>query len=101
MGHTTRNISALLDAHREEIRAIVEANRATNPRVFGSVARGENGPDSDLDLLVDGLPGLTLLGLGRMIKQLEELLGVSVDVVETGGGSERFQEAVLAEAVPL
>jgi|SRR5579884_38759 len=49
-----------LERHRDQIRAIVEANRATNPRVFGSVARGEEGADSDLGLLVDPRPGMTL-----------------------------------------
>jgi predicted nucleotidyltransferase len=90
-----------LAEHRAEIRAIVEANRATNPRVFGSVARGEDHQGSDLDLLVDGLPGMTLLSLGRMITELQRLLDIKVDVVESGAGTARFQADVLAEAVPL
>lgn len=58
---TALTVAAAVAAHRDEIRAIVEANRATNPRVFGSVARGEDTPHSDLDLLVDPRPGMTLL----------------------------------------
>jgi predicted nucleotidyltransferase len=93
--------SAVLEAHRDEIRRIVAANRATNPRVFGSVARGEDREGSDLDILVDALPGMTLLDQGGIIAELEELLGVAVDVVTSGAGSERFRAAALDEAVPV
>lgn len=94
-------VSAAVAAHRDEIRAIVKANRATNPRVFGSVARGKDTADSDLDLLVDSLPGMTLFDQARIIGALEELLGVGVDVVTSGAGTDRFRATVLAEAVPL
>jgi predicted nucleotidyltransferase len=98
---TGLTVSAAVAAHRDEIRAIVEANRATNPRVFGSIARGEDSADSDLDLLVDACPGMTLFDQARIIGALEELLGVEVDVVTSGAGSDRFRAAVLGEAVPL
>lgn len=88
-----------LTKHRAEIRAVVEANRATNPRVFGSVARGEGTEHSDLDLLVDPRPGMTLMDQGRVIAELERLLGISVDVVTPLDLPESFRGRVLAEAV--
>ena len=57
--------SEALSAHRGDIRRIVGQNRTCNPRVFGSVLRGEDANDSDLDLLVDPLPGVTLLILAH------------------------------------
>jgi predicted nucleotidyltransferase len=98
---TAVTVSAAVAAHRDEIRAIVEANRATNPRVFGSIARGEDTAHSDLDLLVDSRPGMTLFDQARIIGALDELLGVGVDVVTSGAGTDRFRAAVLAQAVPL
>ena len=90
-----------LDKHREEIRAIVNAHRATNPRVFGSVARGEGTDTSDLDLLVDRLPGMTLFDQARATLELEQLLGVPVEVVTAMSLPATFRERVLAEAVPV
>ena len=68
--------SIALDAHRVEIRLIVEANRAVNARVFGSVLHGEDTEESDLDILVDPEPGMTLLDIGSIRRQLAQLLGV-------------------------
>jgi predicted nucleotidyltransferase len=101
MASASRKPSAALDANREEIRRIVAKNRATNPRVFGSVARGEDREGSDLDILVDPLPGMTLFDQGGIIDELEELLGVAVDVVTSGAGSERFRAVTLVEAMPV
>ena len=72
--------SAALQAHRADIRRIVAANHAANARVFGSVIRGEDDDTSDLDVLVDALPGATLLDLGAIQVEFEEVQGVSVDV---------------------
>ena len=72
--------SQRLDAHREAIRAIVAAHRASNPRVFGSVARGEHTEESDIDILVDPL-GMTLFDLGAILNELTDLLGVEVEVL--------------------
>ena len=69
--------------------------RAANPRVFGSVAHGTDQEGSDLDLLVDALPGATLFDLGGLQMELEELLGVSVDLPA------KYREQILAEARPL
>lgn len=75
--------SVLLDRHREEVHAIVERHKGTNPRVFGSVARGEDGRTSDLDLLVDHRPGsvMSLFDLSAIHCEVEDLLGVPVQVL--------------------
>jgi predicted nucleotidyltransferase len=93
--------SIALDAHRTEIRLIVEANRAVNARVFGSVLHGEDTEESDLDILVDPEPGMTLLNIGSIRRQLAQLLGVSVDVLTPNALPEKFREVVIAEAVPV
>ena len=66
---------------RHELVAAAAAHDVTNLRVFGSVARGEDRPDSDLDLLADLPPGMGLLGLGRVQADLEAILGSRVDLV--------------------
>jgi predicted nucleotidyltransferase len=93
----TRPSSALL-AHRADILRIVAANRAANARVFGSVLHGDDGDESDLDILVDALPGATLLDLGAIQVELEDLLGVSVDVVTPQDLPPKFRRAVIDEA---
>jgi len=93
--------SVALEAHRAEIRRIVEANNATNPRVFGSVVRGEDTDDSDIDILVDALPGATLFDLGGIQYELQELLGVRVDLLTPRDIAVKFRADVLAEAVPI
>lgn len=75
--------------------------RTTNPRIFGSVLHGLDHDGSDLDLLVDALPGVTLFDLGGLQIELEELLGVSVDVLTPGDLPAKFRNHVLAEAMPL
>jgi uncharacterized protein with HEPN domain/predicted nucleotidyltransferase len=88
----------LLKQHKEEIRAIVEAHRASNPRVFGSVRYGIDTPESDIDLLVDPEPGLSGFDLAAIQGDLRDLLGVEVDVLTSNGLPERMRERVLAEA---
>jgi uncharacterized protein len=73
--------SIALQFKRPEIREAVGRFRATNPRIFGSTAQGQDTEGSDLDILVDALPGTTLFHLGGLQMELEHLLGVSVDVV--------------------
>jgi predicted nucleotidyltransferase len=75
--------------------------RARNARVFGSVLHGEDSDGSDLDLLVDPVPGATLLDLGGLPIDLEELLGVPVDVVTLNDLPAKFRDRVLQEAVPV
>ncbi len=83
------------------MRAAVNRCRAANPRVFGSVLRGEDSEDSDIDILVDALPGATLFDLGGLQVELEDILGVRVDLVTPGELSRHFRERVLAEAAPI
>lgn len=93
--------SDALNTHRDEIRRVVERHCARNPRVFGSASQGRDAEGSDLDLLVDPLPGATLLDLGAMQIELEEVLGVAVDVLTPGDLPAKFRQKVLQEAVPL
>jgi uncharacterized protein len=74
---------------------------AANVRIFGSVARKEADQDSDIDFLVDMEPGRSLLDLGGLLMELNDLLDRSVDVVTERGLKERLRERVLHEAVPL
>ena len=94
-------IAELLKSQRDDILRIAAKHGASNVRVFGSVARGEAGPDSDLDLLVDLAPDRSLLDLGGLWWDLNTLLDVSVDVVTEKGLRERIRHRVLQEAVPL
>ncbi len=93
--------SALLQEHRDEVRRIIGSYRARNPRVFGSVARGEDSDESDLDILIDPMPGTSLFDIGGIRQDLLDLLGVEVDVVTPNALSEGVRADVLAEAVPL
>ncbi|CAN7409614.1 nucleotidyltransferase family protein [Rhizobium sp. LjRoot258] len=91
--------SEVLQKNRQAIREATKRFNATNPRVFGSVARGEDRPDSDLDILVDTLPGTTLFDLGGLLEDLTETLGVKVDLVTPGGLPDKIREHVLSEAI--
>lgn len=75
--------------------------RTTNPRVFGSVLHGCDHEGSDLDLLVDALPGATLFDLGGLQLALERLLGVTVGIATPGDLPPAIRHQVLAEAMPL
>jgi predicted nucleotidyltransferase len=86
---------------RDEIERVALKRGARDLRVFGSVARGEAGPASDLDLLVTFEPERTLLDLAGLELDLEDLLQCEVDVVEEGGLSPYMEDRILAEAVPL
>ncbi len=93
--------SEILRAHREMVLQIIAAHHATNPRVIGSVARGEDTADSDIDLLVDRQQGMTLLEQAYMTEKLEELLQVRVDIITSGAPSERFLAKALLDAKPI
>ena len=67
--------------HRHDIVAAAAAHGVSGLRVFGSVARGEDRPDSDVDLLADLPPGMSLFGLGRVQADLEAIVGTRVDLV--------------------
>jgi predicted nucleotidyltransferase len=91
----------MLDLKRTAVREAVSRFRVANPRVFGSVLYGTDRDDSDLDLLVDALPGATLLDLGDLQDELQSLLGVHVDVLTPGDLPLKFRAEVLAQAQPV
>jgi predicted nucleotidyltransferase len=93
--------SAALAQKRHEVREVVSRFRTANPRVFGSVLYGTDQDGSDLDLLVDALPGLTLFDLGGLQEELRDILGVDVDVLTPGDLPPKFRAKVLAEAQPV
>jgi uncharacterized protein len=99
--HPTQADLRLLSAKREVILSVARRRGALNVRVFGSVARGETHGNSDIDFLVDLEPGRSLLDLGGLLMDLEEVLGAPVDVVTEKGLRPRLRERVLREAVNL
>ncbi|MDG4554597.1 MAG: nucleotidyltransferase family protein [Candidatus Competibacter sp.] len=93
--------SLVLSSYSAGIRDLISRHHVVNPRVFGSVLHGTDEEGSDLDLLVDPLPGTTLFDLGGLQVALEDLLGVPVDVVTPGDLPARIRARVVAEARPL
>ncbi|MFC0268868.1 nucleotidyltransferase family protein [Kushneria aurantia] len=93
--------STILDHQRSAIRLVMERFRATNPRIFGSVLEGTDREGSDLDLLVDTLPGVTLFDLGGLQDELEELLGIRVDLLTAEDLPVRYRASILARARPV
>ena len=93
--------SVALEMNRIAVREAVGRFCAANPRVFGSVLHGTDRDGSDLDLLVDALPGATLFDLGGLQDELELLLGVDVDLLTPGDLPPKFRAKVLAEAQPV
>lgn len=93
--------SERVDQHRATIRELVNRHNAVAPRVFGSVARGDDKPGSDIDLLVDFTDDASLLDEVGLRLDLTELLQVEVDVVASDTLRSPFRERVLAEAVPV
>jgi len=94
-------IGARLWARRKKVKQLAAGHGLSNLRVFGSVARGEETEESDLDLLVDVTPGVGLIGLARAQHELEELLGARVDLVPASDLKPGVAVSVLAEAMPL
>lgn len=90
-----------LQQRREEILAVAEKHGAKNVRVFGSVARGEADEESDIDFLVTLEAGRSLFDLGGLQYDLENCLGISVDVVTEKGLKNRIRDRVLREAILL
>lgn len=93
--------SAALESNLAAIRRIVEAHRARNPRVFGSVLHGDDADGSDLDLLIDPTPETSLFDIGAIRLELGNLLGVPVDVLTPNGLPDKFRATVIAEARPV
>lgn len=93
--------SQALIQHRDAVCLAAARYRVTNPRVFGSTLRGDDREGSDLDLLVDPLPGTTLFDLGGLQDELQELLGVSVDVLTLKDLPAKLRDIVLHQARPI
>ena len=93
--------SVALDLKRAAVREAASRFHTANPRIFGSVMHGADRDGSDLDLLVDALPGTTLFDLGGLQVELEDLLGIRVDVLTPGDLPPKFRQQVLAEAQPV
>jgi predicted nucleotidyltransferase len=91
----------LLKSKRKDILRIAARHGAYNVRVFGSVARGEARPDSDIDFLVNLEENRSLLDLARMLRELQALLNCKVDVVTEAGLRPRIRPQVLKDARPL
>jgi predicted nucleotidyltransferase len=95
-----RSLRTLVDQHRDAIKAAAARHHGQRVRLYGSVARGQEHAGSDIDLLVDFTPGSSLFDLMHLNRELEELLGHSVDVVSRGGLKER-DRTILDEAIEL
>ena len=95
------SIATKLQSSRDEVLRIADRHGARNLRVFGSVERGDEDHESDLDLLVEMDAGRSLFDMGGLLMELQDMLGCKVDVVSEKGLSPRIRERVLGEAVPL
>ena len=95
------NLEEIIHAHREDILRIATRYGAYNVRIFGSLARGDADAGSDVDLLVDLEPGRSLLDLGGLLMELQDLLMCDVDVITEKGLRPRIRQYILDEAVAL
>ena len=95
------NLKELATKKRGEILAITRKYGARRIRLFGSITRGDERPDSDFDFLVELEAGRSLLDLGGMQMDLQELLGRKVDVVTEKGVRERIRDKIFQEAIPV
>jgi hypothetical protein len=93
--------SDLLKSKREEILRLAAKYGARNVRIFGSVARGEDEGESDVDFLVEMEQGRSFLDLVGLWQDLQELLGGEVDVITDGGVSPYLRDQIYTEAIPL
>lgn len=96
-----RPLRDLVEAHRDEIKAIVARHNGRSVALFGSVARGDERPDSDIDFLVELAPSARPFEILAIGADLEAALGVKVDVGTPASLRPRMRDEVLAEAVPL
>jgi len=91
----------LIKQQREKILSVASEHGMVNVRLFGSVARGEETPESDIDFLVDLEAGCSLLDLGGALIKLQELLGRKVDIVTERGLHWYVRDKIMNEARPL
>jgi predicted nucleotidyltransferase len=100
MALTSTRLGSLIEQHRDEIVALAARHKASSVAVFGSVARGEDGPRSDIDFLVEFKPGSSLFDVVRLEAALSELLGCPIDVVSAGALLDRDDD-IRRDLVPL
>ncbi len=93
--------SEIYNGHKAEIREIASRYPVANIRVFGSAIHGDDRDSSNIDLLVDALPEATLFDLGGLQDELQELLGIHVDLLTPGDLPPRFRASVIGEARPV
>ncbi|TQE99410.1 MAG: nucleotidyltransferase family protein [Spiribacter salinus] len=93
--------SAVLQNHRQAIREAAQRYPVANARIFGSVVAGTDHEGSDLDILVDALPSSTLLDLGGLQEDIEQITGLSVDILTPSDIPESYRNAVLESARSL
>ncbi|MDF9912636.1 UNVERIFIED_ORG: putative nucleotidyltransferase [Pantoea brenneri] len=93
--------SEILKLKREFIRSTISCYPVENPRIFGSVARGEDTEESDLDILVDTLPECSLFHLGGLYEDLAQGLGINISLCTSSGLQAAMLERVLKDAIHL
>jgi uncharacterized protein len=103
MSETTRTPPTLEDLRqrRDEIIALMHKHGASNVRVVGSVARGDAGPDSDVDLLISFPPNRSVFDLVGLWLDIKELLGYEISLIPDSTSNEQFLQSVLEDAVAL
>jgi uncharacterized protein len=94
-------LDQLLGEKRDDIKRIAARHGAYNLRVFGSVARGEAGPESDIDILIDVGPATSSWFPTGLMLDLEDLLGRRVEVITEKALNPELRDHVLREAIPL
>jgi predicted nucleotidyltransferase len=93
--------SEALNKNRVQIRQIVASHHASNARVFGSVAKGEDTDQSDLDILIDPTNETTLFDIGAIRRKLKSLLEVTVDVLTPNVLPDHFRDEVISSSIPV
>lgn len=91
----------LVAAHRRELLDVLHRHDVTNPEIFGSAARGDDHEGSDVDILVDFSPGTSIIDIIGIQHELEDLLGVPVDLVPRNGLKERVRARAAKDLLPL
>ena len=94
-------MSPLIEAHRAALRDLVGRHGLLNGRVFGSMARGDAGHASDVDLLVDIPPGVSGFALGALLMDAQDMLGCRVDIATEAALHPMMREQVVRDAQPL
>jgi uncharacterized protein len=101
LDHLTGPIGQRVRARRDLLRMLAQARGVARIEVFGSVARGEDPPDSDVDLLIEPPPGMGLLGMARLQRELEDVLDARVDLIPAAGLKAGVRERAEADKVRL